>query len=79
VGVTNEHISALVAQLLAEKAISANELARRMGLSSGRISEKLNSKASWKFCELFTLADALDLNPADVVIRLVASSAPPTP
>jgi len=74
VPVTNKQISALVTQLMTEKDISANELARRMGLSSGRISEKRGAKASWKLSELFTLADALDMDPVDIVLRLVAST-----
>lgn len=70
--VTNEQISALVTSLISEKGISANELARRMGKSSGRMSEKLGSKPSWTFGELFALADALEMSPHDIVTDLIA-------
>jgi len=76
VPVTNKQISALVVQLITEKGITATELARRMGVPSLRLSDKRGAKGSWKFSELFSLANALDMDPIDLVTRLEADATP---
>ena len=68
--ITNRQISDLVLHLIDERGITANELARRMGRSSGRMSVKLHTRPFWLFSELFELAEAIEITPVFLVEEL---------
>ena len=68
--ITDKQFSDLITRLMIERGISQNELAKRLGKSSGRMSEKLGSKPAWKFGELFSVADALGVDPVFIVEEL---------
>ncbi len=70
--ISDQQISAVIRRLMDERHIGVNELGRRLGKSSGRISEKLSNRSTWKFEELFSIADALGVSPSYIVDELMS-------
>ncbi|MCL1922813.1 MAG: helix-turn-helix domain-containing protein [Propionibacteriaceae bacterium] len=68
--VTVSDIVRLIQEIMQEKGIGYNELGRRLGVSSGRISEKLNGKTNWKLTDLFSYAEALGVSPESITAEL---------
>ncbi|MDR1513867.1 MAG: helix-turn-helix transcriptional regulator [Propionibacteriaceae bacterium] len=56
-------MTAVVKGLLDERGLSQRELARRMGLSVSRVTERMRGEARWTLDDTFAVADALGIDP----------------
>ncbi|MFI6578989.1 helix-turn-helix domain-containing protein [Nocardiopsis sp. NPDC050513] len=57
----------VVRSLMRQRGIGVRELAGRMGQSPGNLGDKLKARRRWLYDDLWTLAEALDVSPVDLV------------